>query len=340
MELKNAEIINNESLGTSKIESFLINEKSNVVFQSLKIFNVFRKVKNYEPFFVIIENKQNKLQGILLAVIQKEHSGFLGTFSSRSIILGGPIILNKNPVVLDLLLKKYNETIKRKVIYSQFRNLREFSSLEKEVFKKRGFIYEAHYDIIHELTRSVEEQWMCLHKGRRKNIRRAERMEVKFREIQNNSEFEKVYALVKDTYQRVKLPLPDKSLFIESYKNLTNSSVLKVFVAVYNDEIIATRMVLCYNALIYDWYAGTSDKHLDKYPNDFLPWKVMEWGSLNGYKTFDFGGAGKPGVPYGVRDHKLKFGGELVEHGRFEKIHCPILFQLGKIALKLYKKIR
>ena len=36
-----------------------------------------------------------------------------------------------------------------------------------------------------------------------------------------------------------------------------------------------------------------------------------------------FGGAGKPDKPYGVRDYKLKFGGQLVNWGRFEKVHKP-----------------
>ena len=66
----------------------------------------------------------------------------------------------------------------------------------------------------------------------------------------------------------------------------------------------------------------------------------MEWGSNNGYKIFDFGGAGKPNLAYGVRDHKLKFGGELVEFGRFEKVHNKFLMKVGELGLKLYKFIK
>jgi len=101
--------------------------------------------------------------------------------------------------------------------------------------------------------------------------------------------------------------------------------------------MIGFRAVLCYKDLIYDWYAGSSDNNLDKYPNDFLPWKIMEWGHNNGYRIFDFGGAGKPGVPHGVRDYKLKFGGKLVEFGRFENIHNRLLLKIGKLSLLLYR---
>ena len=65
-----------------------------------------------------------------------------------------------------------------------------------------------------------------------------------------------------------------------------------------------------------------------------LPWKIMEWGHENGYKLFDFGGAGKPNIPYGVRDYKLKFGGDLVNFGRFEKVHKKYRMAFGKIGLK------
>lgn len=103
--------------------------------------------------------------------------------------------------------------------------------------------------------------------------------------------------------------------------------------------MIGVRIVLCYKELIYDWFAGADEKYLRYRPNDILPWEVMKWGSLNGYKVFDFGGAGIPNVPYGVRDYKLKFGGELVNFGRFENIHKPILMKIGKFGLRVYKKI-
>lgn len=320
-------------------KDFVHTHSHNNIFQTLEIREVYLLTKNYEPLIITVSDDNGDILGVLLAIIQKEHNGILGIFSSRSIIIGGPIILNNNPEVLHLLLNKYNEKIRRKVIFSQFRNLREFSLGEKEIFDKNGYKYEPHLDIIHSLTKPIEEQWKSLHSGRRKNIRRAERMGLIFREIQNDTEFEKAYQLVKETYKHIKLPMPDKSLFLVSYRELTGNGIFKVFVAVYDNEIIATRMVLCYNALIYDWYAGASELHLDKYPNDFLPWKVMEWGSKNRYKYFDFGGAGKPGIPYGVRDHKLKFGGELVEFGRYEKINNNLLMNISKLGFVLYKKI-
>ena len=50
-------------------------------------------------------------------------------------------------------------------------------------------------------------------------------------------------------------------------------------------------------------------------------------------------GAGSPGDGgYGVRDFKAKFGGELVEYGRFRYVANKPLYALGKWAVNLMKK--
>ncbi|MBA7530004.1 hypothetical protein ES705_22206 [subsurface metagenome] len=285
-------------------------------------------------------DKQEKILGILLAVIQKEHKGFLGIFSARSIIFGGPLIKDDNIDVLDYLLNAYNKRIEGKVVYSQFRNQWEWNDKHKDIFAKHRFDYEEHLDIIHDISLPVNELFMKIHKGRRKNIRRAERNNIEFSEIKNEIELHHAFDLIKETYKGVRLPLPDESLFKSSFEIFSEKDYIKVFIAKIQGETIATRIVLCFNYLIYDWYAGSSYKYREKYPNDYLPWKVIEWVANNGYKYFDFGGAGKPNVPYGVRDYKMKFGGELVEYGRYKKIHKKLLMKIGELGLTIYKLIK
>jgi len=69
-------------------------------------------------------------------------------------------------------------------------------------------------------------------------------------------------------------------------------------------------------------------------------YSALRYGYLNGYKYFDFMGAGSPDKKYGVRQFKEQFGGELVEHGRFFKITKPALYFLGNKGLNIYRKIR
>jgi len=303
------------------------------------MYKVYIETKNYEPFFIAVVDESNSILAVLLSVIQKEYKGVVGRLSARSIIWGGPLIKDNSPKVLDFLLRAYLKEIKHKAVYTQFRNIFEWDSELIKKFMKCGFNYEDHLDIIHDLTISPEEQMMKMHQGRRKNIRRAMKKEVVFGKIESKNEFSQALKLINQTYKKIKLPLPDDSIFWSAFGILYPKNMVEFFKATYAGEIIGVRFVLCFKNLIYDWYAGSSSQYLDKYPNDFLPWKVMEWGNINGFSKFDFGGAGNPNKEYGVREYKLKFGGQLVNWGRFEKINNPFLMNLAKIGFYFWRII-
>jgi hypothetical protein len=215
----------------------------------------------------------------------------------------------------------------------------EWSDAGQDIFRKNGFIYEDHLDIVHDLS-SKDNIWDNMKSNARNKIRQSFKANLNFVEIHDETMIEKLYEILKSVYNHAKLPLVDIDLFLNAYKIMNKKEMIKFFVAVKDTEMIGTRIVFTYNKTIYDWYAGSDYKYYKYNPNDFLPWKVMEWGHENGYKYFDFGGAGKPDKPYGVRDYKLKFGGELVNWGRFEKVHQPLLMKVGEIGFEMYKRIK
>ena len=320
--------------------AFVYNHQYGNIFQTHEMYQVYKQTKNYEPLFISIVDAKDDIIGTLLAVILKEHNGILGHLSARSIIWGGPLIKDNNFVVLNNILNEYKKRIKGKAIYTQFRNQWDWSMGEKDIFIKNEYSYEEHLDILIDLKRKEDELLMKMHKGRRKNIGRAEREPLKFSEIEDVNDFDKCLKLIEDTYKRVKLPCPNRSFFYNTDNNFRNGCTFRKFVAKFQDNIISCRFVLCYKGLVYDWFAGTDENHLDKYPNDYLPCKILQWAKINGYNTFDFGGAGKPNKPYGVREYKLKFGGELVNFGRFECIHDKILIKIGHLGLKVFKLLQ
>lgn len=91
-----------------------------------------------------------------------------------------------------------------------------------------------------------------------------------------------------------------------------------------------------YKDVVYAWYAGSNAEYFNKRPNDFLMWNVLLWSKEKGYKLFDFGGAGKPNIPYGVREYKLKYGGQKISS---ERRHWTT-FDKKQELLKLYKVIK
>ena len=314
---------------------FVFNHKYGNIFQTYEMYKVY-KASNYKTLIISIKNYDGDIKGLLLAVIYYVNN--FKYFTSRSVILGGPLVIDNDKKITKIILDEYNKRLNKNVIFSQIRNFFDWDE-NKGIFLGNNFFYKEHLNILHNLSlKPVEDQFKDIHKGRRKNIRRAKRKGLKFCELKNEDELKTIYKIIRNDYRRIKLPVPDYSFF-HNCKLLLDKKI-KIFAAKLDNEIIATRIILCYNGVVYDWYAGSKTKHLDKYPNDFLPWKIIEWSSLNGFFTFDFGGAGKPDIPYGVRDHKLKFGGKLVEYGRFEKIHKKRLYQLGKFILTAYKRLK
>ena len=89
----------------------------------------------------------------------------------------------------------------------------------------------------------------------------------------------------------------------------------------------------------YEWYVcGMDDTYKTLYPSELATYAGLKYAANNGCSRFDYMGAGKPGVPYGVRDFKALFGGELVEHGRYLHICKPLIYKTGEFIIHLISR--
>jgi lipid II:glycine glycyltransferase (peptidoglycan interpeptide bridge formation enzyme) len=327
-----------DAIDREQWERFVYDHPQGNVFQSPQMFAAYGAAKNYKPVVVTCHEGEN-ITGILLAVVQHEYKGFLGALSARSIIWGGPLVKDNDTHILAAILKEYDRVIKKKAIYTQVRNIFNMD-WAKNVMETPGYIYEAHLNILIDLEKSEEQLWNGIHSKRRNEIRRAAKEGTCCTDLTEVDALEKCWPILCDVYQRARLPLPDISLFKGLLENKPESSCLKIFAAQNNGKIVGTLLALCWRERVLDWYAGAYQESLPKYPNDVLPWEAMLWAKRNGYKTFDFGGAGKPGIVYGVRDFKLKFGGELMDFGRFQKIHRPVLMKIATTGFKIWRWVK
>ena len=179
-----------------------------------------------------------------------------------------------------------------------------------------------------------------MHSKRRNEIRRSIKKGTSFLSENRLDLLKESYNILVSVYKRAKLPLPPYLFFENLYNYSKENYGIKIFCALNENNVIGCLIALVYKDTIYDYYAGSYQKYYNKYPNDLIPWEIFKWSRKNNYKTFDFGGAGKPNVPYGVRDYKKKFGGMFVEFGRFEKPHQPIIYYFVKSIFKLWQKIK
>lgn len=335
----NYKIISNpEELDKQQWSDFVFNHPYGNAFQTPEMYEIYKNTPLYEPIVVAALNN-DKILGILQAVVQKEYPNPFGFISSRSIIWGAPLVIDNNQEVTELLLREYDKIAKKKTIYSQFRNFWEQNE-EKGIFEKSGFQYEEHLNILIDLKKSEEELWKDIDSRKRTYINRTKKEGFEFFIIKELNQFSDCYYILKEVYSKAKLPLPPKEFF----NRLINSSNLLFsivpFAIRYNDEIVAFFLGLCYRERVYEYYVGYKSDYSKKNPGDLLLWEIFKWGKQNGFTLFDFGGAGKPDIPYGVRDYKKKFGGEMVEFGRYEKVHHPFLFNIAKVGFKIWQKVK
>ena len=306
------------------------------VFQSPEFYDVLSSSSELSPFRISLNNSDgfSNIQGYVTQL----KNPLKNYFSRRAIIIGNPNITTKNSKYLGLLLADIINYLKKKVIYVEFRNLSDQQEFI-EYYQRAGFVYEDHLNIIVDLTKTEEQLWKDIYPKRRNEIRRASKEGTTF-EIKDDIEsLRECYFILQQVYNKAKIPLFKLDFFENLCKYLIGDTKLHIFTAVYERKIIGCMLALGHNGVLFDYYAGAKQDYYNKYPNDLIPWEVFKWGKKNGYHTFDFGGAGKPGVPYKVRDYKKQFGGTIVNYGRFKCILNKPLYRIGEMGVKLMKKL-
>jgi len=334
--------INIEKIDRNEWSKFVYKHSKGTIFQTPDLYEVYRNTKNYTPLFIGTKDKKDEIVGILLSVVQQEFSGPLKSLSSRCVTWAGPLIKedldeNEKLDVLDFILKEQNRMAKKKAIYMQFRNLWDTNWM-RLTFEQNGYEYEERLDILIDITKKEEELWSDMTKNRRKGIKRAMKQSQEFFEFPSNESLDEFYQTIEETYDNVKIPLADMSYFTTARTILGPKDMVKYFCVKKETELLATRIVLTYKGMIYDWYAGSSQEGKKNYANEFLVWNMLLWGNNNGYKVFDFGGAGKPGVEYGPREFKRRFGGDFVQYGRYNNIFKKTTMKIAKMGLKILKR--
>lgn len=322
-------------------EAFVQNHPNGNVFQSPYYYFSCLKTPLYKPNIIAVSDEDDSILAILVFVLQKEDLGFLSTFSLRSIVYGGPLVKNGNPELYDFCLRKYEEILKKRAVYTQFRNFSVLPENVQIVFKKNGFLYSDHLNIIQNVSIEINEQWNQFSRSRKKGIKRAQNYGFQFSYSDSINQLDYFYRLLKDTYTRIKLPIPDKSHF-EELLNQNKHNNVKIFFINKDDTFIAGLFVLIYKETMYGYYMGSVSRQdvLKEKPLDFLFWEVFKWCKENHLSYFDWLGAGSPSKDYGVRDFKLQFGGEVVNLGRFQKHHKPLLMLISKLGLFIWKHLK
>ena len=326
-----------EDIDITSWENLIENTSKHSVYQTRSIYDFWKSQDNCNPYVFGIKSDTNLL-ALCVVVIQSNGSGLKEYFSRRAIIYGGPIInseSNKNEV-FDFLLKEMNKFLGSKAIYGEFRNTHSYLELDS-VFNNNNYKYIPYQNFKIALT-DEDAIFSNFTSEKRRQIRRSfkEGVEISYKNSEQN--IKGVYDIINNIYiERVKKPLPEFSFFNE----LANSNFGSVVALKYENKIIGGGFLVYDKYTVYDWYRGGLDReYKHQYPSTLAAWAAMKFGLLNNHKEFDFMGAGIRGEDYGVRNFKAQFGGDLVEHGRYNITFNSTMLKIAKTGLAIVNKIK
>ena len=312
-------------------------------FQTDEAYRFYQSVGGMQAF-AYGASEEGRLVGVVVGYITQELCSLKQFFTRRAIIYGGPLLAEDiSETALAELLKAVKKTayrqspIANRPIYIESRNLHDYSKW-RNIFEQCGFAYQPHLNF-HVDTTSPEIVDQNLGKSRKRDIRTTIRDGVTPVYQPTIEQVRAYYDILLDLYKtKVKTPLFKWEWFEQLYK--VNSA--RFILTELEGKIVGGTVCMeLPSKALYEWFAcGIDGVYPHIYPSTYATYLGIKYAAENGCKIFDMMGAGKPDEPYGVRDFKMEFGGELVEHGRFLCIRKPMLYWIGKMGVKWLKNKR
>jgi len=311
------------------------------VFHTPEMFQVFARAKGHQPTLWAAVNGQGQVLALLLPVLVILKDGWLRRLTTRAIAYGSVLCAPepRGAEALGALLKTYTQAAHRQALFTELRNLSDTSSIQP-VLTERAFHYEEHLNYLIGLGQLPEQVLQSIGPRTRKHIRQGLRKRrVVVEEVADRNQVKVCYNLIWKSYTAARVPVANLSLFEAAFDVLFPRGMVKFWLARVEDIYVASSVELLYKDVVYGWYSGLDRAYARYSPAEMLIWHIFKWSAENGYRTYDFGGAGTPDEKYGVRDFKSKFGGDLVCFGRNTCIHAPRLLRLSEWGYRVYRRL-
>jgi serine/alanine adding enzyme len=329
------ELLKNEDISVEKWNALLSISPYSTPFQSPLYYELFNSIPEFSSEVFAVE-EDAALKALCVVTLQKE-SGFKGYFSRRAIIYGGPIINSNDNNILEYLLVSIKKAFERKAIYIEIRNLNNYKTFT-DLYIRNKWQYLPYQNFIVDCS-NKEILLSKFGNNRKRQIKKAISSDIKIKEAENINEVLVFFSILQNLYyNKIKKPLFPKEFFI----NFFERNAGKYLLVTYKENIIGG--IICpifNNKCAYELYVcGLDEQYKDQHPSVVATWAAMQYANEHDIPLFDFMGAGLKNQDYGVRKFKSRFGGELVEYGRYIFLCNKLLYTLGKISLTILRILR
>ncbi len=324
----------------SKIDDFVCKQKYGNIFQHPDMFLFYETIPNYTPIYIIIKNRE-RIIASLMALQISDVSKIRKHLTQRILIFGDPVIqdnITEKEEALNLLLQNLQSYISKNTLFIQFR-LFELNDEYDEVFAKNGYSPQKRLNAVIE-TKSRDQCWKALSKSKRRQINKSLENGAKIIEPRNLNQVREYYKILSALFKtKIKKPLASFYLFENFYDFSRNNKLGKLLFIELKEKIIGGIVCPVFpEKFIYEWYICGMDKEYKKegiYPSVLATWAAIDYALKNHIPLFNLMGAGKPGIQYGVRDFKLRFGGQKTIAYRYNKIVNRGLYEIAEVAYNL-----
>lgn len=328
------------SLSEADWRQFVNAQPQSSIFHTPEMCAAFARAPGHHFSLWAALNDAGQPVALLLPVSQTLFNGPWRAWTTRTVVYGSVLCAPgpESRAALPQLLAAYTRQARTCALFTELRNTSDLGEWQP-LLAGSGFVYEPHLNYLIDLTQPEKTLWQNVRANARRNVQKARKVGVVIDEIRDPARLPEVYAILKAVYQRLQVPLPEAEFFQAAYELLAPNDQLRVWAARLGETCIGALTLLQHNGVLLYWYTGTLREYSAHRANDLLVWQALEWGHRQGYRLFDFGGAGRPDEPYGVRDFKAKYGGELVEYGRNVCVHSRLRLQVGQLGYRLLRRV-
>jgi len=310
------------------------------IFHTSDIVRVYESTKDYKPIALAAVTEHGEVLAIVLATRIQSLPGPLGLISSRSIWYAEPLCHDDERSIsaLAAVVAEHDRRVERNTLFTEIRPL--FTpGPERIALERCGYEFLDYLNYVVDVSVPPDVIWRNLRRDDRRSIQKSKRAGFKAHYIDSFEGIAELYRHLVKTYKHAGVPLADISLFESAFNFLHGKKRLRLIAVSEGDKTITMHATLVYKDYAFAWYCGT-ERRPQFSPVDLLKWREFGQSYEDGITKYDLGGAGWPNEPYGVRDFKAKFGGELVQYGRYRKVHTPWRLALAERVYKFKRKLQ
>jgi CelD/BcsL family acetyltransferase involved in cellulose biosynthesis len=319
-------------------DNYVRTHPKGTIFHTSDMIRVFAAAKNHESLALAALDAGGEIVALLTAVRVQTLPDPLGRVSSRSIFYAEPLCDGDSESVdaLAALIAHHDRQMQNATLFTEVRPLLAPKS-EQLALELCGYQYLDYLNFVVDTSQPRERLWRAMQQDARRGVRAFERSGFRTRPIDSADGIDELYQCLLASYGNANVPLAHRSLFDAAFAILHASGTLRIQAVVQDETPVAMLATLYYKDTAFAWYCGTQ-RMRGFSPLDYLFWRELEWSHEHGFTTFDMGGAGWPGEPYGVRRYKAKFGGTLVHYGRYRKVYSAWKMALAERAYQFGRK--